>query len=114
MVEARDAGQVSMVPLRLTLLGGFEASVASGRPVSLPARKTQALLSYLALRPGLAHGREKLAALLWGANPDERDRHSLRQALVSLRAHLPGEPPALIESGASVAVNPAAIEVDVL
>ena len=103
-----------MFSLRLTLLGGFEASLSSGRLLSVPARKTQALLSYLALRPGLTHAREKLAALLWGDTLDDRARHSLRQALVSLRAHLPAEPPVLIEQGASITANGAAIDVDVL
>src|SRR5687767_5870525 len=103
-----------MFPLRLTLLGGFEASLSSGRLLALSARKNQALLAYLAIRPGLSHAREKLAALLWGDTPDERARHSLRQALVSLRSHLPAEPPALIESGTSITANADAIEVDVL
>ena len=44
------------------LLGGFEVRLPSGIPVHLPTRKAQALLAYLAMRPGQAHPRDKLAA----------------------------------------------------
>lgn len=50
--------------LRLNLLGGFEVRLASGPVVTLPTRKAQALLAYLAVRPGRTHPRDKLAGLL--------------------------------------------------
>ncbi|MEE8434568.1 MAG: BTAD domain-containing putative transcriptional regulator, partial [bacterium] len=71
----------------LQLLGGFRLSGGKGKPVSLSGRKAQALLAYLALNPG-PHSREKLATLLWGDRMDEQARHSLRQAMSSLRKAL--------------------------
>ena len=41
-----------MAHLHLTLLGGFQARLASGQALSLPTKKAQALLAYLALPPG--------------------------------------------------------------
>jgi DNA-binding SARP family transcriptional activator len=52
--------------LHLALLGGFAARLASGDTLALPAKKAQALLAYLALRPDEPHRRDSLAALLWG------------------------------------------------
>jgi len=40
--------------VRLKLLGGFSASLASGRAVELVGRKNRALLAYLALGRGKA------------------------------------------------------------
>jgi DNA-binding SARP family transcriptional activator len=50
--------------------------------------KAQALLAYLAVRPGRRHSRDKLATLLWPSAGDEHARQSLRQALVTLRRAL--------------------------
>jgi hypothetical protein len=38
-----------MAPLRLTLLGGFQARYDSGAVLALPTKKAQSLLAYLAL-----------------------------------------------------------------
>src|SRR5881397_1445371 len=78
-----------MAVLRLALLGTFEARLDSGSAVTFPRKKSEALLAYLALQPGRMIARDKLAALLWGDASDERARHSLRQALVTLRQALP-------------------------
>ena len=103
-----------MQRLILTLFGGYEARLGSGPVLTLPTRKVEALLAYLALPPGQAHLRDKLAALLWGEVPDLQARASLRQALFSLRQALPGTEPARLRlDGQAVALNPAAIEVDV-
>ena len=103
-----------MGALRLTLLGGFEARLASGGAVCLPTKKAQALLAYLGLRPGQAHQRDKLAALLWGERSDEHARDSLRHALVVLRKALSRvTPPSVVVEGHTLTLNPAAVEVDV-
>src|SRR5688500_19716683 len=103
-----------MAALRIALLGTFEARLDCGPAVVLPRRKAQALLAYLALRPGQPQARDKLAALLWGNAPDERARHSLRQALVTLRQALLRETAAsLVEEGDTVRGNAATVEVDV-
>lgn len=100
--------------LRLTLLGGFEARLASGREPRLPTRKSQALLAYLAMCPGQSHTRDKLAALLWGDKADSQARDGLRHTLLILRRALRDvDPPVLRVEGQTVAVEPAAIEVDV-
>src|SRR6266545_439683 len=103
-----------MVALRLTLLGGFDARLAAGDAVNLPAKKAQALLAYLGLRPGQTHQRDKLAALLWGQWSDEHARDGLRHALAALRKALPdAQPPSLRAEGQTLALNAAVVEVDV-
>ena len=100
----------------MRLLGGFEARVASGAPLSLPTRKAQALLAYLGTRPGQVHPRDKLAALLWGETRDHQARDSLRHAVAALRkalAHGNAPSPILRVHGQTLALEPDAVEVDV-
>src|SRR5262245_4900209 len=83
--------------LTLQLLGGFALRLESGRSLTVRTRKAHALLAYLAMPPGRAHPRDKLASLLWGDTGDEQARQSLRQMLVALRRALPAtEPPILV------------------
>jgi DNA-binding SARP family transcriptional activator len=99
--------------LKLTLLGGFQAQLDGGTLLAFPTRKTHALLAYLALPLGQAHPREKLATLLWGDMPEAQARGNLRQALSRIRKTLPKSVrPGLID-GPNVALDPAAIDVDV-
>jgi DNA-binding SARP family transcriptional activator len=98
--------------LHVKLLGGFETRLATGQPVTLPTRKAQALLAYLATRPGQAHARDKLAALLWADRGDAQARDSLRHTLVQLRKALPA-PASLIAERRAVVLDTARIEVDV-
>ena len=77
-----------MTKLSLELLGGFRLQTDTGEPVPLTTRKAQALLAYLALHPGQAHARAKLAALLWGDRGEAQARDSLRQALSLVRKAL--------------------------
>jgi len=103
-----------MAALQLTLFGTFEARLESGRAITFPRKKAEALLAYLALRPGQMHARDTLAALLWGDASDERARHSLRQALVALRRGLSrAAAGCLVEENDTVGVHPAAVDVDV-
>ena len=78
-----------MATLVLHLLGGFEASLNSGSPVTLTTKTGQAMLAYLALTPERRHSRDKLAALLWEDRPDQQARTSLRQTLAVLRKAIP-------------------------
>src|SRR5215510_13595160 len=104
----------SMAALKVALLGAFQARLESGAVVAFPRKKSEALLAYLALHPGQTQARDKLAALMWGNASDERARHSLRQALVTLRQALPRAAAAcLVEEGDTVGLNAAAVEVDV-
>jgi DNA-binding SARP family transcriptional activator len=72
------AGEVGMGRLAVNLLGGFQASLDSGAPCTLPTRKAQALLAYLALAPGRVCPRPALASLLWGERGDAQALKSLR------------------------------------
>lgn len=70
--------------LRIRLLGGF----ALTSPPDRLGPKLQGLLAYLAMSHGAAVPRGRLAGLLWGERDEERARHSLCQALCTLRATL--------------------------
>jgi DNA-binding SARP family transcriptional activator len=101
--------------LTLTLLGGFQARLGAGPPLTLPTKKIQASLAYLALPPGREHSRDKLAAFLWGELSQERARNSLRQALFALRQAVePVRPVCLRVEGATIALNPEAVDVDAM
>ena len=102
-----------MARLHVVLLGGFRVQPASGEPLGLPLKKAQGLLAYLALRPGQWHSREKLATLLWGDRADGEARHSLRQALLTLRKVLPdGRAGLLLVQGETISLNTASVDVD--
>jgi DNA-binding SARP family transcriptional activator/predicted ATPase len=103
-----------MPRLNLALFGGFQGRLDASAPLTLPTRKAQALLAFLALPPGRSHPREKLASLLWGGVPESQARRGVRQSLFTLRKAMAGEPPALLIDGATVVLNPAAVDVDVV
>ena len=103
-----------MTRLHLNLLGGFEARPESGSSLTFRTQKAQALLAYLAVPPGQAHRRDKLAALLWGAMRDEQARASLRQALYDLRKNLGDAAGALRTEGDTVLLDPTAVDLDVM
>ena len=76
--------------LRVRLLGGLELEV-DGTPLPPPAGRTvRAVLSWLALNPGL-HRRERVAARFWPEILDSSARASLRSALWALRRALGDE-----------------------
>jgi DNA-binding SARP family transcriptional activator len=103
-----------MTRLHLSLLGGFQLRLASGTPVGLSTKKAQALLAYLAVRPGQPHPRQKLATLLWGETGDAQARQSLRQALSLLRRSVPsGRGAWLVTEGEMVSLDPRTVDVDV-
>jgi len=81
-----------------------------GSNVELPARKSEALLAVLALRPGVPFGRDKLISMLWPDVPDTQGRTSLRQALGHLRKSL--LPDAFVSSADRVHLDPRAVWVD--
>ena len=89
-------------------------STGLGRAASLPGRKVQALLAYLAIALGQFHPRDKLAALLWSESSDAQARDVLRHALAALRRAMPSTaPPIVLVEGPTLALNPAAVDVDV-
>ncbi len=103
-----------VAPLRITLLGGFQAEAASGRRIEIAAKKTRALLAYLALPAGRPHTRDELADCLWSDRGDKQARASLRQALGELRKDLEAlDASPLVLDHDKVALDPALTEVDV-
>ena len=103
-----------MKPLELRLLGGFGFKTASGSPVSIGLKKAQALLAYLACHPGQPHPRDKLATLFWPEIDDQQARANLRKALFVLRRGLSTAPLSLRTWEEAVALDIAALDVDVL
>jgi len=103
---------LTMGQIVLDLLGPFQVRSRSGAPVRLPTRKAQALLAYLALRPGQAQARETLTALLWGDAGEQQAHQSFRHALSAIRRAL-GRGPGLVAERATVALSPSAVRVDV-
>jgi DNA-binding SARP family transcriptional activator len=103
-----------MALVSLALLGGFHARLDAGPALTLPTRKAQAVLAYLALPLGRAHPRDKLAALLWGDRPETLARKSLRQTLFIVRKALADQTSTWLHlDGGAIALNPAAVDVDV-
>ena len=103
-----------MALISLALLGGFRARLDAGPALTLPTRKAQAVLAYLAVPLGQAHPRDKLAALLWGDRPETLARKSLRQTLFIIRRALADQTSAWLDlDGGALALNPAAVDVDV-
>ena len=77
--------------LELKLLGQFNLRL-DNHPIDLPSRPAQSLLAYLALKPGTAYRRERLAGLLWPDATEANARSYLRQALWRIRKALgPGK-----------------------
>jgi DNA-binding SARP family transcriptional activator/pimeloyl-ACP methyl ester carboxylesterase len=97
----------------LKLFGGFQARLEPGLPLTLPTRKAQALLAYLALRPDPASHRDSLAALLWPDRTDDQARASVRHALHELRRALANGPDVLKTEGDTVTVDTDLIDLDV-
>src|SRR5947209_12682969 len=92
-----------MAQLSLGLLGSFEMRAASGSTALAPGKKIQGLLAILGVRPGQAHSRSRLASLLWADVGEEQARHSVRQAVFSLRRMLPED--VLTTTNETIAMN---------
>jgi DNA-binding SARP family transcriptional activator len=75
--------------LRIALLGGFQLSYGDTLITTVSTPRLQALLAYLALRPGVAQSRQQVAFLLWPDSTDAQARTNLRTLLHRLRAGLP-------------------------
>ncbi|MCP4328644.1 MAG: hypothetical protein GY791_09445 [Alphaproteobacteria bacterium] len=104
-------GTEGRTPLRLKLLGGFEAVGPDGAEISLPTRKARLLLAFLANPPGRAHSRDRLTELLWGDRAEEQARGSLRNALTAIRKQIGGD--AIVTDGDTVALAFDSVWVDV-
>jgi DNA-binding SARP family transcriptional activator len=77
-----------MASMRLELLGDLMVRAGDGSLATIGARKSQALLAYLAMKPSQHVSREKLAGLLWSSTGPDQARQSLRQTLSTIRKEL--------------------------
>ena len=77
-----------MTLLQVDLLGDLQMRSASGSLVTISAKKSQALLAYLGVKPAQRVSREKIASLLWSSTGPDQARQSLRQTLSTLRKEL--------------------------
>lgn len=87
-----------------------------GSLINISARKSQAMLAYLGIKPAQLVSRDKMAALLWSSTATEQARQSLRQTLSSLRKELAQISPdrkILVEEGDFLSLDPDLVQVDV-
>lgn len=66
---------------------GTPVAISEGRPVHFPYRKAEALFYYMAIEK--VSNRERLAALLWCDEPQDKARRNLRQTLYTLKKSFP-------------------------
>ena len=64
--------------LRVQLLGGFEIRGADGRDQAPSSRKARGIVACLALPPGTAWSRDRLAAIFWSERGEAQARGSVR------------------------------------
>jgi DNA-binding SARP family transcriptional activator len=105
-----------MALLQLELLGDFRMRSESGSLINISAKKSQAMLAYLGVRPAQLVSRDKMAGLLWSSTATEQARQSLRQTLSSLRkelAQLSPDRKILVEEGDFLSLDPSLVTVDV-
>lgn len=93
MMEASSAflcggDRPRMAHLELSFLGRPQVMLDGSPHPSFPYDKVLALLAYLAIEDQQPHRRDVLAELLWPEQPERAARHSLSQALWSLRRTL--------------------------
>lgn len=81
-----------------------------GAPRELTWRKNLALLLYLARSPDRCRTREHLATLLWGEKNEEAARHSLNEALRTLRQH--GGEDLVVSDGRQVVLDGERVRLD--
>ena len=88
----------------------------SGTLASVSAKKSQAMLAYLGVKPAQLVSRDKMASLLWSSTATEQARQSLRQTLSSLRKELGQLSPdrkILVEDGDFLSLDSSLVTVDV-
>jgi TolB-like protein/DNA-binding SARP family transcriptional activator len=100
--------------LSIRLLGGFDLASVSGERCGRLGSKPKALIAYLAMSRGTAISRERLVGLLWGGHDEANARHSLRQALTSIRSAFGEDSQAVLQTSEDgVCLRSEGIELDV-
>lgn len=105
-----------MSVLQLQLLGDYQIHSASGALITLSAKKSQALLAFLSVKPTQLVSRDKVAGLLWSSTGPEQARQSLRQLLSTLRKELSQispERPLLVEESDFLSIDTSLVTADV-
>ncbi len=105
-----------MAVLHLELLGDFRLRTESGSLITISARKSQAMLAYLGVKPSQLVSRDKMAGLLWSSTAPEQARQSLRQTLSTLRRELASvsSQKILVEEGDFLSLDASAVHCDVV
>ena len=104
-----------MALLRIESLGDLQMRSESGSLVNISAKKSQALLAYLGVKPSQRVSREKISSLLWSSTGPDQARQSLRQTLSTLRKELAQIAPdekVLIEESDLLGLNESEVECD--
>jgi len=99
-----------MPKLNIHLLGPVQIALDDQPLAGFPYSRSRVLLIYLALESDRPQRRDLLATLLWPNQPDAEARHSLRQALATLRCEIAdtqAKPPALLVARETIQLNPA-------
>jgi predicted ATPase/DNA-binding SARP family transcriptional activator len=96
----------------LSLLGTFNLTRDENPVGGFGSDKVRALLAYLAVQPEQPHRREKLAALLWSEQSEERARANLSQALYNLHQLLGQD--CLKVTSQTIQIQPIDLKVDVI
>ena len=105
-----------MAVIRLHVLGDYQIQSTSGSLITLPARKSQALIAYLSIKPTQLVSRDKIAGILWSSTGPEQARQSLRQLLSTLRkdlASISSSQRILIEEADFLGIDPTGVTADV-
>jgi DNA-binding SARP family transcriptional activator len=105
-----------MALLQLDLLGDLQMRSTSGSLVPISAKKSQALMAFLGVKPSQRVSREKIATLLWSSTGPDQARQSLRQTLSTLRKELTQLSPdekILIEESDLLGFDESLVECDV-
>ncbi len=106
-----------MTILHIQCLGDLQMRSSAGALVTISAKKSQALITFLAAKPGQRVSRDKVAMLLWSSTGPEQARQSLRQTLSTLRKELTQISPAsriLVEENDLLGVDENVLDVDVV
>jgi DNA-binding SARP family transcriptional activator len=105
-----------MAVLHLELLGDFRLRDESGALITISAKKSQAMLAFLGVKPSQLVSRDKMATLLWSSTAPEQARQSLRQTLSTLRRELAQVSPKkiLVEEGDFLSLDASMVHVDVV
>lgn len=103
-----------MALLHLDVLGDFRLRSEDGALIAISAKKSQAMLAYLGMKPSQLVSRDKMAGLLWSSTAPEQARQSLRQTLSTLRKELAqiSSTRILVEEGDFLALDASVVEVD--